>query len=222
MFIFPNNSNTMKTLTRLFSIFIILSALTGCVESLSNSAFSVTCTIDKSLGTDSVTLLLLEEDYNRLYSMGTVAADSATGIFRFEGQMEKPCVALLKFSNDSTPFFFVLEQGNTAINIGTGTTTIEAGEGNHSYIDFLKRRNSLEAQRRQLRNNYLQMAARDSIVDIKEEALMAQRDSILADSIDRITVAAINQGTPAARIIFDRFATTLSPTHLHNINKERK
>lgn len=209
----------------LLSIVIVVATLwitTGCVERLSDSHYKVECSIDKSLRTDSVALFLLEDAYNRVYHASTVGLDSASGAFVFEGQVEQPCVAFLKFSNDSTPFYFVLEHGESHIAIGTNGVVFTGGNLNHEYFDYLKTRGSIMATRKALHSQYLQLAAPDSIVNIEQERQFAQQDSLLADSLDRVTLAMINRGNQASRIVLERFVNTLSPASLKVLNQSQK
>lgn len=208
----------MKNLLNIVIFVATVWIMTGCVEWLNNTDYRVECSIDKSLRTDSVSLLLLEDAYNSVYHASTVGIDSASGAFVFEGQVEQPCVAFLKFSNDSTPFYFVLEHGETRISIGASGVVFTGGDLNHEYFEYLKTRNSIMKTRRALHAQYLQLAAPDSIVNIEQEMKFAQQDSILADSLDQVTLAAINRGNQASRIVLERFVNTLSPALLKELN----
>ena len=77
----------------------------------------------------------------------------------------------------------------------------------------------LQALRRGLHNQYLALASPDSIVNIQKEREFVTQDSILVDSLERVTLDAINRGTLASRIIFDRFVNELSPSYLKKIVK---
>lgn len=212
----------MKYLLHILLISLFFGFSTSCVEQLNDTQFKVSCTIDPSLHTDSVSLLMFEDLYNRVYHFASVSIDSSSGAFIFEGQIERPCVAFLKFDNDTIPFFFVLEKGETAISINSKGVVVTAGELNHEYFSFLKSRMLLQASRRALYSRYLTLASPDSIVNIQKEREFVTQDSLLADSLDRITLDAINRGSLASRIIFDRFVNELSPYYLKkivNINK---
>lgn len=210
----------MKGLLRIVMACVVIGVMSGCVEWLDNTRYQVLCSVDKSLRVDSMSLMLLEEQYGKLKLVEAMGADSVSGAFLFEGQIEQPCVAFLKFRNDSTPFFFVLEQGETMINIGSQGIMVTGGELNHEYFDFLKQRRRIISARHDLKSQYLRMAAPDSIVNIAAERELAMKDSILVDSLDNITVDCINRGGPVSLIVFDRFANSLSRNNLLKINKE--
>lgn len=207
----------MRHLLRIVLTLVAIWSMTGCVEWLNDTQYRIECLIDKELRVDSVSLMLLEDSYNRVCHVSTVGLDSAAGAFLFEGQIETPCVAFLKFDNDSTSFFFVLEHGETQVTIGTNGVVVNAGDLNHEYMTFINQRNSLLGQQMALKREYLALAAPDSVVNIKQEQMLARRDSILADSLERMTLDAINRGTPASRIIYDRFVSTLRPVYLHKV-----
>lgn len=198
---------------------VALGAMSSCVEWLNHTNYQVRCKIDKSLHVDSVTLMLLEEDYNQLQPILHQPKDSSGSSFTFEGQIERPCVAFLKFSNDSTPFYFVLEPGEIEISIAPSSIVINGGELNHAYLEHLKLRWGIAQARNKLWQEYLNLAAPDSIVNIAAERDLARRDSVLVDSLERITVAAINAGGPVSTILSDRFVNTLSNNNLLKINK---
>lgn len=211
----------MKYLLRLVLACAALSMVSSCVESLNDSPYKLTCSIDKTLAPDSVSLFLLEDDYNRVYKVATVAVDSATGAYLFDGQIEKPSVAFLKFSNDSTPFYFVLEQGETQINITPRSLTVSGGDLNHEYFGFLKQRKALLAARRAVLDRYRSTVTSDSLISMSIEHKFLAQDSILADSLERITLAAINRGSISSRIILERYVNELRPEYLKKVTNSR-
>ena len=125
---------------------------------------------------------------------------------------------MLKFDNDSNAFMFVLEPGETLINIAASGVVITGGEQNHDYMSYLKHREAIIDERMELLKNYRQLAAPDSMINIDNERHMVMQDSILADSLDRVTVSYINRADAVGRIVFDRYVNTLSPRNLSRIN----
>ena len=211
----------MKYLIRLVLACVVLGIVSSCVESLNDSPYNLTCSIDKTIAPDSVSLFLLEDDYNRVYKVATVAVDSAAGAFLFDGQIEKPCVAFFKFSNDSTPFYFVLEQGETLVNITPHSVTVTGDENNHEYFGFLKQRAALLAARRVVLERYRNTVTSDSLISMSIEHKFLAQDSLLADSLERITLAAINRGTLSSRIILERYVNELRPEYLKKVTNGR-
>jgi hypothetical protein len=153
--------------------------------------------------------------------VSTVALDKSKGVFLFEGQIESPQVAFLKFSNDSTPFYFVLEKGETVISILPNSTVVTAGNLNHEYLSFLKQRNRLLAAKNDVFKKYLSSVSPDSVIDVNTEKLFLAQDSLLADSLERITLEAINRGSMASVIIRERFVNQLRPEYLNKVYKKR-
>lgn len=207
-----------------FSLFLIalsiMALVAGCNTRLSHTGYRLQCHISDDIAPDSVSLMILNGSYgNAVYHVATVARDSAMGAFVFEGQVEEPCVAYLKFGNDSTSlFFFVLEQGESIVNIGDAGLLVSAGELNHEYMSFLKARQAMLAARQEVRAEYLKLASPDSIVSIAQERQLMQRDSLLCDSLQRITLNAINRGNAASLIIYNRFAESLPSHYLRQVN----
>ena len=191
--------------------------LTGCDNTHNGDKMSyhVTCMVDKKLHRDSATLLVLEDDYNQLRLCGT--AYISDGQCTFTGQTDRPKVALLRWDNDSTrPFFFILEGGNTRITINQGAWNITGSRQNYAYKQFIKQRNSIMDLRIATWQEYLKMAA-DSTLKHDDEVRMVRQDSILNDSIQRITVEYINRGDAVGRIIRERYGHQLDQEHARQL-----
>lgn len=210
----------MKLLTQLILLALALAVFTGCVDNLDKTHFRVECKIAPELGTDSVSLMLVMDDYNSVRHVATVARDNATQAFVFEGNVEGQTIAYLKFSNDSIPMIFVVEPGLTQIDITPTGLIISGGDANHDYMTYLKARKALIDAKRNLHQEYLGKVAPDSTIDVTLERQYLSRDSVLTDSLERITVDAINKENVASKIIFERFVNTLSRKNLQNIHKK--
>lgn len=210
----------MKHFSRLIFAFIAIAIMiTGCGQRLSHTSYRLECSISDDVAPDSVALMILNDSYGKVvYHMSTVARDSLTGAFVFEGQIEQPSVAYLKFGNDSTSLFlFVLEQGDSKISISSHGLQVSAGEINHQYMEYLKKRRDILAARQDVHNEYRKMALPDSLVSIAQEQQFLRRDSLLCDSLQRITLNAINRGNAASRIIYDRYVETLTRRYLRQV-----
>lgn len=210
---------TMKQLSQLIVLLLFLAIITAC-GGRDDTYYRVECNVASELGVDSVSLMLVKEDYGSVYNAGKVGVDNTLKVFVFEGQIEEPCVAYLKFDNDTTQMLFVLEPGLTQMTIGAKGMTISGGDANREYMAYLKSRNALLAEKRKLQEDYLRNVAPDSTISVDVEKQFLTRDSLLTDSMERITVDAINRGSLASRIILDRYINTLSHHNLQNIHKK--
>lgn len=191
--------------------------LTGCDNASGNHQmdYKVTCTLDNKLHRDSATLMVLEEDYHKLRVCGT--AVSSDGTFTFTGQTDAPKVALIRWDNDSTkPFHFVLEPGNTTITIKPDSWDIGGSALNIEYQRFVNQRNGIMNARVATWQEYLKMAA-DSTLKRDDERRMVRQDSLLNDSLQRITVDRINRGDAVGHIIRERFGNQLDQEHKRQI-----
>ena len=65
---------------------------------------------------------------------------------------------------------------------------------------------------------YLKAAANASLTR-EEELRMVRQDSLLNDTLQRITVERINRGDAVGRIIRERFAGQLDQEHKRQLNK---
>ena len=203
----------MKKIILSIGVLLQIAAMTGCDNNRSHGLdYRVTCTIDNKLHHDSATLLVLEDDYGQLRVCGVSRSDNDT--FTFTGQTDKPKVALIRWDNDSTnPFFFVLEGGKIDITIRPGSWDIKGSAKNSEYLHYINQRNGIMDSRVATWQEYLNMAA-DSSLKRDDEERMARQDSLLNDSLQRITVERINRGDAVGRIIRERYGKQLDQDHM--------
>ena len=203
----------------IFSAGIALLALSmaDCDRQDQGVDYRVNISLDSKLRHDSATLLVLEEQYNRLRVCGI--ARTSSGTFTFTGQTDGPRVALIRWDNDSTqPFHFVLEKGETSISIKPGTWTITGSPLSSAYLHYINQRNSIMDSRVATWQEYLNMAA-DSSLKRDDELRMVRQDSLLNDSLQRLTVEYINRGDPVGLIIKERYAKQLDQQHMRLLEK---
>jgi hypothetical protein len=192
-------------------------AMTGCDNHSHGLDYRVSCTLDNKARHDSATLLVLEDAYGQLRVCGTAHCDDGT--FTFTGLTDKPKVALIRWDNDTTqPFHFVLEKGETSISIKPGTWTITGSPLSSAYLHYINQRNSIMDSRVATWQEYLNMAA-DSSLKRDDELRMVRQDSLLNDSLQRLTVEYINRGDPVGLIIKERYAKQLDQQHMRLLEK---
>ena len=190
-------------------------AFMGCGNSHRDLGYRVTCTVDNTLHRDSATLMVLEEDYHQLRVCGACRSDG--GVFTFTGQTDGPKVALIRWDNDTTqPFYFVLEPGQLDINITPSSWNITGSPRSAEYQRYINRRNEIMDLRVATWQEYLKMAA-DSSLKRDDEIHMVRQDSLLNDSLQRITVEHINRGDAVGRIIRERFGNQLDKEHMRQL-----
>ena len=186
-------------------------ALMGCDSGVRQMDYRVTCTLEGKQQHDSATLLVLEEDYNKLRVCG--ASRLADGSVTFTGQIDEPHVALIRWDNDSVqPFHFVLEQGDIHITLKSGSWDITGSPLNSQYLHYINQRNSIMDERLATWQEYLNSAS-DKTLKREDEVRLVARDSVLNDSLQRITVDRINRGDAVGRIIRERYGNQLDQDH---------
>ena len=186
-------------------------ALMGCDSSVRQMDYRVTCTLEGKQQHDSATLLVLEEDYNKLRVCG--ASRLADGSVTFTGQIDEPHVALIRWDNDSVqPFHLVLEQGDIHITLKSGSWDITGSPLNSQYLHYINQRNSIMDERLATWQEYLKSASGKTLKR-EDELRLVTRDSVLNDSLQRITVDRINRGDAVGRIIRERYGNQLDQDH---------
>ena len=202
----------MKKMILSIGTLLAIMAMTGCDNHSHGLDYRVSCTLDNKARHDSATLLVLEDAYGQLRVCGT--AHSADGTFTFTGQTDKPKVALIRWDNDTVqPFYFVLESGQTDITLQSGSWNITGSPMNSEYLHYINQRNGIMDSRVATWQEYLNMAA-DSSLKRDDEMRMVRQDSLLNDSLQRITVERINRGDAVGRIIKERYGMTLDQEHM--------
>lgn len=209
---------TLSRVGRIIRILAIVAcaiiALTACDDHASEQAYTLSIKVDTVLEVDSATLLVWEDEYFQMRHMNSTAMRNGEATLR--GVLDAPRAACLRL--DGTSFYFVLEPGVTQVTFRSGRVVVTGGPENHTYLDFVKRQAALTARRRHLWQRYVAMGA-DSTLTADKEREMALTDSLLADSLQRITLEAINAQLPASRIIAERYLHTLDSIHLRQVKK---
>ena len=203
--------------TALVAGLCLASLMTGCDHQHGSvlQDYTVTCTLDGKLQHDSATLLVLEQEYGKLRVCGSSRAQSGT--FTFKGQIDEPKVALIRWDNDTVhPFHFVLEAGNITINIAPDKWRAGGSVLNAQYLDYMNRRNAIMNERVATWQEYLKAASSSSLTR-EEEQRMVRQDSLLNDSLQRMTVQRINRNDAVGRIIRERFAGQLDQEHARQL-----
>ena len=204
-------------ITGLITAFFLVVMSTGCHQRQASELkeYTVTCTLDSKIEHDSATLLVLEEDYNKLRVCETAIAQNH--VFTFKGQIDRPRVALIRWDNDTiTPFHFVLEAGHIDLHIDKGSWRVSGSPENIDYQHFIHQRNDIMNARVAIWQDYLKTAT-DGSLKQEDEKRMVRQDSLLNDSLQRITVGRINRGDAVGRIIRERFASQLDQEHLRQL-----
>lgn len=186
--------------------------LVACTAEKENE-FRVTCTFD-GITTDSVTLFVIEDDYNMMREAS--AALKINGKVTLAGQIDAPAIALLKMKGVEKPFYFILEPGNTSLHFGREYTLAEGGDLNHIYATYERLRENIRAERTLNRKDYMKHVA-DSTLTHALERKMQKTDSVLCDSVQRMTVEIINEGGPVGRLVKEQYASSLDSLYRSKI-----
>ena len=204
-------------ITGFLTALFLTKVMTGCDQRQPSGLkdYTISCTLDNELQHDSATLFVLEEEYNKLRVCGT--SRSQDHVFTFKGQIDRPKVALIRWDNDTvSPFHFVLEAGHINIRINKESWRINGSPENLDYQRFIHQRNDIMNARVAIWQEYLK-ATDNASLKREDELRMARQDSLLNDSLQRITVERVNRGDAVGRIIRERFASQLDQEHLRQL-----
>lgn len=199
-------------------VMLVMSACHG--RGCEDHEYQVTCTMHRgTIACDSATLLVLDDDYGCLRVLGGAQREDST--FSFVGHTRAAQIAMVRFETDSLPrsFYFILEPTAIHIDIKCDRWIINGGEQNRLYQLFLNRHARLNAQRDSLWRQYVSQGTVDSTLTWNTERQMLDSDSLLQDSLQRITVQRINQGDLPARLIRQRLLPTLTSESLQQLKQ---
>lgn len=197
-----------------------LLVLAGCNHGTdSDGAFEVTVSLHNGrVLTDSATLVVVDDDYGLLRVLGGSRLQDSC--FTFTGHSAVPRIAYVDFVTDSLPcqFYFILEPGKIGIELQPGSWIITSAQsGNRQLQLFFNKYQHLEREREALWQHYRQMAA-DSTLTWEKERAALHADSVLQDSMQRITIDRINQGDLVSRLVKQRMMQTLTHESLKQLN----
>lgn len=190
---------------------------TGCSDSEADAHhdYTVTFTMADSTRHDSLaTLHIVDDTYGRL--MPGITEHFTDGTATFTGQTHCAQVAFVTFDSITPPFYFVLEPGNININIKPGRWSITGGRGNAEYVRFLNQRQRIVDARKKGFDDY-RRAALDTTLTLRAERRAAERDSLLADSLQRMLLQRMQGSDPVSRIVRQRLIGTLTPATLQRL-----
>ena len=205
-FFIRNFAEKMKFIS-LHIVLFLLYALCACSNTCHD--YTVNCSFT-DVKTDSVTLHVLEGDYDMMRM--ACAATVVNGEARLQGQIDAHVIAMLKISGVDQQVYFILEPGVTSMQFNSDCTLVHGGLLNHAYALIEQQRDDLSKQRMANRKQYLKLVA-DSTLTQKQELTMLKTDSVLCDSIQRITVTAINDGGLVGALVRQQYANTLDSLH---------
>lgn len=204
-----------------YSILLIaVGLMLTCCERRADSdgAFEVTVTLHGGrILTDSATLVMIDDDYDLKRVLGGAPLQDSS--FTFAGHNREPRIAYIDFETDSLPcqFYFILEPGKTEIKLSPGHWVIcTTGPKTLAFLSFLNKYQRVECQREALWERYRQMAS-DSSLTWNKEREVVRTDSMLQDSLQRITVDRINRGDLVSRLVKQRLMHTLTRESLNQL-----
>lgn len=207
----------------IYSLFFIIGGLllTCCQHRAErDGAFEVTVTLyNGRVLTDSATLVMIDDDYQLLRVLGGSRLQDSS--FSFKGHTPVPRIAFVDFVTDSLPyqFYFILEPGKIEINLEPGHWLIKTtSPKNLAFLSFLDKYQRVERQRQALWERYRKMAA-DSTLTWDKEREVVRSDSLLQDSLQRITVDRINQGDLVSLLVKQRLLHTLTHESLNQLKE---
>lgn len=200
----------MKRIAYILSIitlFVASSCLDEQTQSSSTEAFSLTCTVDASLKRDSATLYIVEESYNKLVNCG-LRTNKAGAPLQWDGNIDGAKAAFIKFTNDTIPFYLIIEPGTCHVTITRTSWAIAGGRCNAEYSRYITHRQAIVKARKQVFLDYMKQV-KDSTLTQEIEQKYVIQDSMLRDSLHRYTAWRMTTGGPVSLIAREKFYNTL-------------
>ena len=193
---------------------IVIFLLTVSCSKVSNR-FTLDISLNKK-DTDSAYIYIYEQEYGalRLYDKNSVK----NGRIYFAGETSEPRIAFLKFSNDSVPYYFILNNNHITFSFDDNKFILKGGNDNTQYFRYLLTRQNIENAKKYVWNKYKKYASDSILTDSIENALKIYNDK-LSDSLENITIDCINTQNLVSEIVWRRFGNSLPDSKLDRLKK---
>ena len=177
--------------------------------------FEVRCHVDPSFSRDKAALWIIDNDYGKRIMLAS--QENSNGRFSLKGQIDRPTLAFLKFNNDTTPFYFVLEPTLISITINPENVIISGGEENREYARFIRQYKDISDKITSNNRRYVRLVC-DSTLTREQERTLALRDSTLSDSLQMLVISGIRHDGPISTIITQRYIHILDSAHISHLH----
>lgn len=194
--------------------FTVIAFLTVSCNKVSNH-FTVDISVNKK-DADSAYIYIYEKEYGaiRLYDKNAVK----NGRIYFSGEITEPCIAFLKFKNDTVPYYFILNEIPVSFTFDENKFILKGNTDNTLYFRYLLKRQNIENAKITAWNRYEKYANDSTLTDSIENALRVYNDK-LSDSLQNITVDCINTGSLVSEIVWRSFGNSLPDSKLSRLKK---
>lgn len=197
------------------AVVVLITAFASCSGGTTRvEEYKVTCHI--GMAADTARLFIYSQEYDKLIPVDA-KTPSEKGNFVFDGTIDGEHVACIRFNRDTVPLYFVISPDKIFIDITPSQVRMKGNTANVRYLGYLNQRRGIEAQIRKNTSDYRTQAGNFTLTAESERHALLQ-DSVLNDSLHRVTVAFINLGTPEATIVKHRFIGSLPLEQARKIN----
>ena len=168
----------MKRITLFLLVFFL--CLTA---SRAQSGFRIT---GKAMGSPNGKLLLLVQHLDRMDTLAT--CDMVNSEFRFEGQVDAPCVGLIEMAGMKGAIPVMLENTDINVNIGVTGIFVEGGESQQVYNEYFELMSEGGRELKKMMEEYkTAVGLQDQMkANILQKQIMKLREEIVAKELEWI------------------------------------
>ena len=168
----------MKRITLFLLVFFL--CLTA---SRAQSGFRIT---GKAMGSPNGKLLLLVQHLDRMDTLAT--CDMVNSEFRFEGQVDAPCVGLIEMAGMKGAIPLMLENTDINVNIGVTGIFVEGGESQQVYNEYFELMSEGGRELKKMMEEYkTAVGLQDQMkANILQKQIMKLREEIVAKELEWI------------------------------------
>ena len=142
--------------------------LAACSSETAQPEFTFDGTVEGHDGQKAYLYVLLPE-YQEL--MAIDSAKIKSGAFHFEGTVDKPMEAIVKMQGDSVICPFVLTNNQLAMQIESGTYSVQGSQSNNRLSAMLAERTRFDERRDDLQKEYKRHIADTTLTRILDDSL---------------------------------------------------
>ena len=184
---------------------IVAVALAACGKQ-AEPGYRITCTLGDDVKADSMAIYAYSEDYRASRLLGSHKVSAHSRILTLEGTTDEPTVAFVRAGNRTT--YFILENGNIDITIGSNTVGLRGTQLNADYYKVFAERCGIMNLRKSLRKKYDAMVAGGEITDsIDRQFEAAYKHTV--DSLRRLHTRASHLHPVVAKAVWYQYSHDL-------------
>lgn len=196
----------MSKVLQFLLLFLLFISNQACT---STSAYNVVVDVIDNKA-DSISLYVYEPDYVKIRLLNVQKINRKGDVVSFTGQIEQPKLGILKISNDTIPYYFILDSEFTDLAVGSNKMLFKDGSvENKGILKLYDEVDRLKCNKAKIADMY-SLAIKDSTLTAALESKYLKEFREVNDSLQFILTRAIKSDKLSSYIIARRFGNMIN------------